>query len=175
SMGHAVIGGVGYVLGAAFGAPNAIGGLGTRIIEDWIGLKNRWDLIIGSLILFLILVFHQNGVADVATHDRRLWEKLRLVNPRKEREALPAATVEVVEPGTLTITDLTVRFGSVVAVDGVSLEVRPGEVVGLIGPNGAGKTTLIDAVTGFVPIAHGTISLNGQRIDQLNATKRARL
>ena len=49
SLGHAVIGGLGYVLGAVFGAPNAIGGIGTRIIEDWIGLKNQWDLIIGSL------------------------------------------------------------------------------------------------------------------------------
>ena len=47
------------------------------------------------------------------------------------------------------------RFGSVVAVDDVSLEVHPGEVVGLIGPNGAGKTTFIDAVTGFVPAASG--------------------
>ena len=49
SLGHAVIGGLGYVLGAVFGAPNAIGGLGTRIIEDWIGLEDQWDLIIGSL------------------------------------------------------------------------------------------------------------------------------
>ena len=56
----------------------------------------------------------------------------------------------------------------------VSLEVRPGEVVGLIGPNGAGKTTLIDAVTGFVP-SQGSISLDDRRIDGLNATKRARL
>ena len=78
-------------------------------------------------------------------------------------------------PGaTLSITGLTVRFGSVVAVHDVSLEVRPGEVVGLIGPNGAGKTTLIDAVTGFVP-SEGTIALEDRRIDRLNATKRARL
>ena len=62
-----------------------------------------------------------------------------------------------------------------VAVDDVSMEVRPGEVVGLIGPNGAGKTTLIDAVTGFVPVSEGSISLDGRRIDRLNATQRARL
>jgi sulfate-transporting ATPase len=61
------------------------------------------------------------------------------------------------------------------AVDYVSLEVHPGEVVGLIGPNGAGKTTLIDAVTGFVTANEGSISLDGRRIEDQNATKRARL
>jgi sulfate-transporting ATPase len=75
----------------------------------------------------------------------------------------------------LSVEGLRVRFGAVVAVDRVSMEVRPGEVVGLIGPNGAGKTTLIDAVTGFVPLDEGWISLDGRRIERLNATKRARL
>ena len=75
----------------------------------------------------------------------------------------------------MSVSDLTVRFGSVVAVDGVSMEVRPGEVVGLIGPNGAGKTTLIDAVTGFVSVGGGEILLEGRRIDRMNATQRARL
>lgn len=44
---------------------------------------------------------------------------------------------------------LTVRFGEVVALDSVDIDVQPGELVGLIGPNGAGKTTFIDALTGF--------------------------
>ncbi|HET6948908.1 MAG TPA: ATP-binding cassette domain-containing protein [Acidimicrobiales bacterium] len=175
SLGYAVIGGLGYVLGAVFAAPNAIGGIGTRVIEDWLSLEDQWDLIIGSLIFFLILIVHQNGIADVVTHDRRVWEKLRLVARRRERRPLPAADVEPVPGATLSITGLTVRFDLVVAVHEVSMEVRPGEVVGLIGPNGAGKTTLIDAVTGFVSASDGSISLDGRRIDGLNATQRARL
>jgi ABC-type branched-subunit amino acid transport system ATPase component/branched-subunit amino acid ABC-type transport system permease component len=175
SLGHAVIGGLGFVLGAVFGAPNAVGGFGTRVVEDWVALGDQWDLILGSLLLFVILIVHQNGIADVVTHDRRIWERLRLVAPRRERAALPPADVEPVPAATLSVEALSVRFGSVVAVQDVSLEVRPGEVVGLIGPNGAGKTTLIDAVTGFVPVSGGAISLDGSRIERLNATQRARL
>jgi ABC-type branched-subunit amino acid transport system ATPase component/branched-subunit amino acid ABC-type transport system permease component len=175
SLGYAVIGGLGYVVGAIFAAPNAIGGIGTQVIEDWLKLKNQWDLIIGSVLLFVILIVHQNGIADVVTHNRRVWERLRLVRRHPPREPLPAAVVEPVPPATLTIEHLSVRFGAVVAVDDVSMEVRPGEVVGLIGPNGAGKTTLIDAVTGFVGVSAGSISLDGRRIDKLNATQRARL
>ena len=88
SLGHAVIGGLGFVLGAVFGAPNAIGGFGTRIVEDWVSLEDRWDLILGSLVLFLILIFHQNGIADVATaHGRGFWERLRLVPPARRARA----------------------------------------------------------------------------------------
>jgi sulfate-transporting ATPase len=175
SLGYAVIGGLAFVLGAVFAAPNAIGGLGTRVIVDWIHLGNLWDLIIGSLLVFVILILHQNGIADVVTHNRRPWEVLHLARRRVQRAPLPPAEVEPVAGATLSMSGVTVRFGSVVAVDDVSMEVRPGEVVGLIGPNGAGKTTLIDAVTGFVPLSGGSISLDGRRVDRMNATQRARL
>jgi branched-chain amino acid transport system ATP-binding protein len=55
---------------------------------------------------------------------------------------------------------ISVRFGAVVAVDGVSLTVADNEVVGLAGPNGSGKTTLLNAITGLVPAA-GSVSVNG--------------
>ncbi|MEV4672562.1 MULTISPECIES: ABC transporter ATP-binding protein [Actinomadura] len=58
---------------------------------------------------------------------------------------------------------LTVRYGGVVANDGIDLRVPPGSVVGLIGPNGAGKTTFVDAVTGFTP-AEGEITLDGRSL-----------
>ena len=89
SVGYAVIGGLAFVLGAVFGGINAIGGLGTRIIEDWTGLGEQWDLILGSLLVFVILIVHQNGIADVLAHPRRFWEKLRLVAPRRSVRRSP--------------------------------------------------------------------------------------
>jgi branched-chain amino acid transport system ATP-binding protein len=49
----------------------------------------------------------------------------------------------------LDATDITVTFGALCAVDGLSISLEPGRLVGLIGPNGAGKTTFVDAITGF--------------------------
>jgi len=63
----------------------------------------------------------------------------------------------------LRTTDLNVRFGGLVAVDDLCIEIHEGELVGLIGPNGSGKTTFINAVTGFVP-SSGKVQFNGEEI-----------
>ncbi len=70
-------------------------------------------------------------------------------------------------PATLDVTDLFVNFGGVVAVDGVSFAVEPGEVVGLIGPNGAGKTTILDVITGFTTQSSGSVQFDGDRDRQM--------
>jgi branched-chain amino acid transport system ATP-binding protein len=58
-----------------------------------------------------------------------------------------------VSGGSLVVSDLEVRYGSVAAVRGVSFEVAPGEIVGLIGPNGAGKSSTLHAIMGLVRAA----------------------
>ena len=73
----------------------------------------------------------------------------------------------------LRVDGLTVSYGGVLAVDGVSIAVDPGEVLGLIGPNGAGKTSLIDAITGFTP-ARGSVRIGDEALDGLPPHRRAR-
>jgi sulfate-transporting ATPase len=182
AVGYAVIGGLGFVLGAAFAAPNAIDGLGTQLLESVADLGD-WTEVVGASLVIVILLLNQNGVADVIVRiNRPLVERVRRWrSARRGARAvaaavdLPEVQVEPVPPATLSVQGLSVRFGAVVAVADVSFEVAPGEVVGLIGPNGAGKTTVIDAVTGFVRPAGGTITLDGRPIQRLSATKRAGL
>jgi branched-chain amino acid transport system ATP-binding protein len=63
---------------------------------------------------------------------------------------------------TLSLHDLHVRYGAVDAVRGLSLEVKPGEIVGLIGPNGAGKSSTLHAIMGAAPRVGGEIRLDGR-------------
>ena len=73
----------------------------------------------------------------------------------------------------LSVRGLSVRFGGLRALSDVSLDVSPGEILGLIGPNGAGKTTLINAVSGAVK-STGTVTFAGEPISGLSPHRVAR-
>ena len=73
----------------------------------------------------------------------------------------------------LRIRDLTVRYGGILAVDKVDLDVPTGTITGLIGPNGAGKSSLFSACSGDVP-AHGSVVLFGRDISHMGPVRRAR-
>ena len=64
-------------------------------------------------------------------------------------------------PALLSVTDLSVRFGGLTALDAVSFEIRRGEILGLIGPNGAGKTTCFNAITGVYRPSAGSVVFDG--------------
>jgi ABC-type branched-subunit amino acid transport system ATPase component len=70
---------------------------------------------------------------------------------------------------------ITVRYGGLVALDGVSMAAMQGEIVGLIGPNGAGKTTLFDVLSGFVRPGSGAVHLLGEDVTHLAVDVRARM
>jgi branched-chain amino acid transport system ATP-binding protein len=75
----------------------------------------------------------------------------------------------------LAASNLSKQFGGLAAIDGLDMEVREGEILGLIGPNGAGKTTLFNAMSGFFPPSSGTIVFDGKDITGLRAHEISRL
>ena len=96
------------------------------------------------------------------------------LTPRSER--LVAPVDESGEPlPALSAVDVAVRYGGIVAVDGVSLHAAYGEIVGLIGPNGAGKTTLFDVLSGHVEPDGGRVFLDDVDITGMRPEARARL
>ena len=171
---QAVIGGIGFVVGALLGAAGSPGAL-IPFAFGSIGDIDQWVRLFAGLGVIVVLVQAPDGLArlNVEFKDRVLG-RLRRNAPTRDEYVLPDVDRHVVRPATLEVSDLTVRFGGVVPVDGFSLRVEPGQIVGLIGPNGAGKTTIIDAITGFVRPAAGTIALDGQPINSLGPGPRAR-
>ena len=79
--------------------------------------------------------------------------------------AAPAAP----NPALLSLHDVRVAYGGVVAVDDLSFDVAEGSIVALIGPNGAGKTTLLDAISGFA-VASGSIRLGDRELGRSSPT-----
>jgi ABC-type branched-subunit amino acid transport system ATPase component/ABC-type branched-subunit amino acid transport system permease subunit len=177
----AVIGGLGSLAGAVIGAL-------------WIvGLPAFWPdndtvpLLTSSIGLLIILLYIPGGFTQIAYWARdlllaRLERRLPPAPPKASTEP-PASLARArrLEPVTmnhdgsaLATHDLTVRYGGLTAVDGVSFEALPREVVGLIGSNGAGKSTLLNAIGGFVP-AQGRVELLGHDVSRLDAHRRARL
>jgi branched-chain amino acid transport system ATP-binding protein len=77
--------------------------------------------------------------------------------------------------GKLSVSEISVSFGGIIALDGVSLEVSQGEVLGVIGPNGAGKTTLFNVICGFVSPASGAMKWRGQSLDGIRPHRLASL
>lgn len=182
---YAVLGGVGWVSGAPIAGLFAAGGVIQRLGRELISLSPGWIVIFaGGGILFILRHRPDGLAAGMSTNLRRLGGRVaRLVAPARSARAsakpkpppeIRPAHAEPVEPATLGVEGLTVRFGGVTALSEVSLSVAPGEVVGLIGPNGAGKTTLMDAVTGFTSPAGGTVTLDGKPIGKWTPERRAR-
>ena len=178
AVGYAMIGGIGYLAGPLLGAQLAPGAIDSRIMDELGSGIAKYVPLIGGISLIALVLLNQNGIAKEAI-SQWAWvrSKLPFLKPRVRPATKLAESEEKPErlaPRTLTVTDLTVRYGGTTAVDSASLSVTPGRITGLIGPNGAGKTTFIDAVTGFTRRAGGSIQLDGVDVGPWSASRRAR-
>jgi sulfate-transporting ATPase len=178
-VGLALVGGVGYLLGAFVGSTMASAGITQEIFETtWPGV-GRWIQLISGIAILLTVLLYKDGVAaewaKIAKFIKKARKWGRPYTIQLADVADPGATAAHarVQPRTLIVEGLTVRYGAVIAVDAVSCRLEPGTVTGLIGPNGAGKTSLIDAISGFTA-AEGRVLLDDLDLSKTAAVKRAR-
>jgi ABC-type branched-subunit amino acid transport system ATPase component/ABC-type branched-subunit amino acid transport system permease subunit len=178
-VGLTLVGGVGHLLGAFVGGTMASAGLNQEILEATWGDVGRWIQLISGIAILLTVLGYQDGVAAEWVKMFRLAKKARkwgqpyIIELSDVADPRAGSDYTNVEPRTLTVEGLTVRYGAVVAVDDVSFRLEPGTVTGLIGPNGAGKTSLIDAVSGFAQ-AQGVVRIDDLDLSRQSAVKRAR-
>jgi sulfate-transporting ATPase len=174
-----VLGGVGFIGGAVIGGAIAIGGVLAHAMTELLGIDDLLIILLTGLLAINNLIQFPNGLAaKISFGIAKMLDGIRGLVRRTAAPStasiLPEEQPVSLRGAVLSIESLRVRFGGVVALDGVDLTVAPGEVVGLIGPNGAGKTTLIDAVSGFNRPSSGTITLDGVAIDRWSPRRRSR-
>ncbi len=157
-----ILGGLDSVPGTAIGA-----GLLIFMAEKLRSIADYRFLIYGGLIV-AILVIAPGGLLPPGLR------RYRNAGGRGAGTAAhpPEATVRGAH---LDVQEAVVRFGGLRALDGVSLTVDAGEILGVIGPNGSGKTTLFNAIVGLYPVASGRILLDRREVTGLPTYRLSRL
>ena len=171
-----VIGGMGSLGGAIIGAIWVVG------LPALVPNNEIVPLLTSSVGLLVLLLYFPGGLAHVLHRGRGAiyrWAEKRLP-PVEKAATAPPASIQIERKGVedrpvpLQTRNIEVSFGGLKANDGISMEVRAGEVVGLIGTNGAGKTTFMNSVGGFVA-SSGQVELLGVDVSRKAPAQRARL
>jgi ABC-type branched-subunit amino acid transport system ATPase component/ABC-type branched-subunit amino acid transport system permease subunit len=185
-----VLGGIGILIGPLLGALYIVG------LPRFLPFDNA-AFAATSLGWLALILYAPGGIAQLAAAPRRLiigWIAKRAdvrdtgaVDPGDvDTGATALVHIELAPAGTrrtpaapadvaLAVSNLTKRYGGVVAVDDVGFAVSRGEILGLIGPNGAGKTTVFETISGFSAPDSGTVALYGTDVTHLPPERRARL
>jgi branched-chain amino acid transport system permease protein len=137
-----LIGGRGSIMGPLLGT------IILTVLPEFAAPLVAWSTFLYAALLLLIVLIIPGGIADLLDYkNRRPLERHREIVPRPE---LLAGVLDRRSGGdVLSLSHIELSFGGVHAIDGLDLEIRPGEVHGLIGPNGSGKTTTLNVISGY--------------------------
>ena len=172
-----VIGGLGTIMGPVIGALWVVG------LPAFWPENDLVPLFTSSIGLLILLLYFPGGLIQIAYSARDALLRIadaRLGPADTSRVTAPPAVAigggdrPAIDGPAIAVSDVSVTFDGLRAVDGVTLEARPGEVVGLIGTNGAGKSTLMNAIGGFAP-SEGTVEILGREASSMGSANRARL
>lgn len=149
---YVLLGGMGTLLGPVVGAVAMT--LLTQVALG--GLLQIHTLVTGLVIILLVFVM-PNGIVGLIPRRRRA--------PLAEGDTAPPVAPAEGAPADLRVSNLTMRFRGLVAIDDVSIGFAPGRISTIIGPNGAGKSTIFNMISGYLRPSAGEIRLDGARID----------
>ncbi|MGI9414890.1 MAG: ATP-binding cassette domain-containing protein, partial [Hyphomicrobiales bacterium] len=117
-----------------------------------------------GLIILLVMFKRAEGLSGFDEWDERLFRRRGAAAAQDAGNGLQA---QKAQGETLVADAATKHFSGLTAVDGVSLSLTPGEIVGLIGPNGSGKTTLLNMLSGVLPASSGAVRIGGHDLTGL--------
>jgi ABC-type branched-subunit amino acid transport system ATPase component/ABC-type branched-subunit amino acid transport system permease subunit len=169
----AVVGGAGSVWGAVVGATLI------TLLKHWLqdllphilGRAGNFELVVFGVLMVLLLQRAREGV----------WPWLERLLPKRaspqvpDAPALPARSKTPPAGALLEVDAARKQFGGLVAVNDLSFDIRPGEILGLIGPNGAGKSTMFNLICGTLPLSAGDVRFCGASIGSRQPYEIARL
>lgn len=147
----------------------------TAVLPAYIGVEGVVDYLNILFGVFAVLVAMQGGPPPMAEKLKRLLNRLGGKSKTRPKPVVSNSDVARVQGDGLTVSDLEVRFGGLVAVDGLSFEAPLGRITGMIGPNGAGKTTTFDACSGLNRKFGGEVLFDGRDITSMHPAGRGRI
>ncbi len=172
-----VVGGRGQLLGPIIGIW-IIFVLPTIVLVQLIDYRL---LVYGLLTLFVVIAFPDGVVGTFETWRRKRSQVgggergFRLDRFTDVIKSLQPVRLAASDKPIIEVRGATKRFGQVVALDGVDMVVRPGEIHGLVGANGSGKTSLLNVLNGFSRLNAGSYSFNGRDVTRVSSDQIANL
>jgi branched-chain amino acid transport system permease protein len=150
-----LIGGRGSILGPMLGT------IILTVLPEIAAPLAAWSTFLYAVLLLVIVLVMPGGIAALLDfRNRRPLASNRAIVPR------PTALAEVLRKssgdGALALRGIGLSFGNVRAIDGLDLDVTPGQIHGLIGPNGSGKTTTLNVISGYYAAKAGAMTLGDQ-------------
>jgi len=128
-----------------------------------------------GLIILLVMYFRPDGLLGRFELDQLIKKTSTKKNNLKEFQSLRIESEKQNDTGCLSAEKIVKNFSGLKAIDQVSIELFPNEIVGLIGPNGSGKTTLLNILSGTLKCTKGNVFIDGEDITHLKAHEIARL
>ena len=165
-----MIGGAGSAIGPIIGALLVV------LLPELLADLAEYRLLVFGLLLFAVLRIAPEGVAGlIGTLIRKVWPRSSQQAVVAGADADPQPRLRIADSNALDVSDLSISFGGVKAVQHVTFTAQPGYVTSVIGPNGAGKTSALNLLCGFYKPSTGTVKLGSRDLTGMASHTLARL